>query len=371
MSKYLFEIRKIQQEYCDLLVSFNPNADDETYYYQAVALIDKCELFWMSKRLEVLEILSDLAASEQCFLLCGASCLELDDGCHYEMGAFGDRQIINDPVVSMKHCFCDISAVASSLKEWFSHVISDTIAVLCNYSNSFFVVSIDSLLYADADENYKITEKVYWDIISESLCNEIRSREELISKYATIGQLEEALGDRAKHFVFDESLDYQLPLSNRVKEWFDSNSQIVEIGLFNEVDQFFLASFSFIRQALEILLKCCRLNVYPFIRHPVTLHYFIHVAGGVSKDITVSNLIEYAILSYLFANFIVPNKLDTVDFSEYQKLCKEQNLVERFKQAVFADNISYSNLKIDKAREAMAELFQKEIMDKVFEVDKD
>lgn len=307
MSKYTFELRKIQQEYCDLLISFDPKSDDETYYYRAVALIDKCELFWISKRLEVFEILRDLAANEKCFLLCGASCLELDDGCHYEMGAFGDRQIINDPVVSMNHCFSDNSAVASSLREWFSHVISDTIAVLRNYSNSFFVVSIDSLLYADADENHKLTEKVYWDIMSESLNNEIRSREELISKFATIGQLEEALGDRAKYFVFDESLNYQLPLPDRVKEWFDRNSQIVEIGLSNEVDQFFLASFSFIRQALEILLKCRRLNVYPFIRHPVTIHYFTHVAGGVSKDIPVSDLIEYAILSYLFANNVVPN----------------------------------------------------------------
>lgn len=66
MSKYDYELKHIQQEYLAILKSFPPESDED-FYYHAVSLVDKCELFWMSKRLEMLEILSDLSAKRAMF----------------------------------------------------------------------------------------------------------------------------------------------------------------------------------------------------------------------------------------------------------------------------------------------------------------
>jgi len=363
MSKYDHELKHIQQEYLAILKSF-PLESDEDFYYHAVSLVDKCELFWMSRRLEMLEILSDLSACAQCFFLSGAIYLDISGNGHYAFGAIGERSIINDPVLRMKNFFIsNINSVSDRLKHYFSSAVSDTITVLEQYSDYFIVISTESLLYADADDNLELGEKVYWDVLSSALNYDIRDLETLRNKFPTIGELEKDLGIAAKRFIFSDLHDAEASLGDRVKRWFAENNRMIPMSISNEIDQFFIASKSQIQQTLDILQKSLCFNLFPYIRFEVTLQYFILIAGAFSDDDSIKLRIEYALISNLFDNYVIPENIDEVDFFKHCQLCKEKRIWEIFRNAVFSDGTSFFSINMSDAVRIMTEVYKAEIQD--------
>lgn len=358
MFKYKTELNQIQKEYLDLLHGFDPLTVNEEFYIHAVSLIDKCSLFWASKHLEIIEILEDLTKSEKCFWLSGAIYLGIDDNGHYEFGAFGDRNILNDPVIRMKSFFYNHGRVVpDKLKEYFCDAIQDTVQVLTDYSDCFTVMPIDLLIEDDYEENQKIGEKVYWDLLSSALHSDIRSIVSLKEKHPTLQQLENALGDNAKRFVFSDLHDVELTLNDRVEKWFTENNKMVSFHLNNDIDKFFFASISQVQQSLDILFKCLRFNLYPFIRFEITIQYFLLIAGTLSEDELLREHIEYALISYWFTNYVITDSIEALDFTEYYKRCKSASFSERFRDAIFSGQTSFSSVNVKDAISTMTEIF--------------
>ena len=363
MSKYEQELRCIQQQYLSILKTFPSDIDIEDYYYRTVSFIDQCEAFWMSKRLELSEILTDLSENEQCFLLSGAVYLDIGGNGHYAFGAIGTRNIVNDPVLRMRSFF-DGSITASvsyKLKKYFADAVSDTIIILEKYSDCFIVISMDSLLFPNHAENKKLGEKVYWDVLSNALNRNIQSLESFHSEFSTIRELECALGDTAKRFVFSDLSDFELPLEERVEKWFKTNSSMMNMNISGEIDQFFIASIAQIQQALDILLKCLTFNLYHFIRFEVSFQYFIIIAGAFSDDTFIKAMAEYAVICYLFANQIVPEDINKFDFRAFRRVCKEKRLGNVLRDAVFSDGASFLSLNVRNAISIMRSIYADEI----------
>ena len=57
MTKYMDDLSKIQREYFDLISDFNISEIEIDFYSKAVALVDKCEAFWLSKKQQLSLIL--------------------------------------------------------------------------------------------------------------------------------------------------------------------------------------------------------------------------------------------------------------------------------------------------------------------------
>lgn len=363
MFKYKNELNCIQKEYLGILQSFDTSVINEEFYLRAVTLVDKCSLFWASKRLEIVEILNELTKQEKCFLLSGAIYLEVGDNGHYEFGSVGERNIINDPVIRMKSFFYNENRVVTDkLKECFCDAIQDTVDVLTNYSDCFVVLSIDSLAEDDFEENQKLVKKVYWDILSSALHADIDSLSVLKDEYPTLQQLENALGDSAKKFVFNNMYDVEMTLKDRVNKWLDENNKMIRFELNNDIDKFFYASMSQVQQALDIILKCLRFRLYPFIRFGITIQYFLLIAGALPSDELLCEHIDNALVSYLFTKYVIPDKIATIDFEQYFKKCKTACLSERFVKAVFSDGTSYLSVNVKNAVKKMTEVFRTEIL---------
>lgn len=361
MFKYKTELNRIQKEYLGILHSFDPLTAKEQFFIQAVSLIDKCSLFWAAKHLEIIEILDDLTKSENCFLLSGAVYLGIDDNGHYEFGAIGDRNIINDPVLRMKTFFCNNErAVPEKLKEYFCDALRDTVRVLTDYSDCFIVMPVDFLIEDDYEENQKIGEKVYWDILSSALQSDIRSIASLKDKYLTIQQLENALGDSAKRFVFSDLHDVELPLKDRVDKWLTESNSMIGFHLNDDFDKFFIASISQVQQALDILFKCLKFNIYPFIRFEITIQYFLLIAVALSEDKLLQEYIEYAFVCYLFSRYVITDNIEAVGYKEYYQRCKSANISERFRDAIFSEETPFSSVNLIDAISIMTDIFRDE-----------
>ena len=358
MFKYKNEIEQIQNQYLEILQGFNSPDNNEDFYLHAVSLIDKCSMFWASKRMEILELLCDLTRSEKCFLLSGAIYLGIEGNGHYEFGAIGDCNIINDPIIRMKSFFYNDHIVSNQLKEYFCEAIHDTIRVLSNYSDCFIVVSIDSLVEDDFEENQELGEKVYWDILSSALHFDICSVNMLKERFQNLQQLERALGDNAKRFIFNDSLDMDISLKNRIDLWFDDNKKMIGFQLKNDIDKFYLASMSQIQQALDIIFKCLRFSLYPFIRFEITMQYFLLIAQALSNDKLLQDQIEYACVCYLFTKYVIPDNIETIDFKEFFQKCKTTHLSEQFRETVFSGETSLLSVDINDAISAMSDIFR-------------
>lgn len=362
MFKYKAELNQIQKEYLGILHSFDPLTVKEQFYIHAVSLIDKCSLFWASKRLEIIEILDDLTKNEKCFLLSGAIYLGIDENGHYEFGAIGDRNIINDPILRMKTFFYNNDRVVpKKLKEYFCDAIQDTVRVLTDYSDCFIVMPIDFLIEGDFEDNQNLGEKVYWDILASALQSDIKSNVTLKEKYLTLQQLENALGDSAKRFVFSDLHDVELTLKDRVEKWLTENNKMVSFHLSNDIDKFFFASISQVQQAVDILFKCLRFGIYPFIRFEITIQYFLLISEALAEDKLLQEYIEYALICYLFVKFVIPDNIEEIVFKEFFAKCKAAHLSEQFRNAVFSEEASIFSISAKNAINTMTEIFKNEI----------
>lgn len=367
MSKYENDLKTIQQQYLVLLQEFSSfDTKQNDFYYRAISLIDRCESFWLAKRLQVIEILDALAQKEQCSLLSGAIYLGVSNNSHYEFGTIGDRKIINDPVLRMKNFFCcSEDEVTEELKKYFFEAVIDTIAVLENYSECFIILSVDSLFGEDRDENRSLGEKIYWDVISNVLNRDIRSLDAIKSEYTSIEDLEVALGDTGKKFIFCDLTDMNLPLKDRINNWFSENGNMMKLNITNEMDRFFIATMSQIQQAIDIIIKCVRFNLYPFIRFGVSIQYFIMIAGAYADDESLRIRIEYSLISYLLANYVVPEKICNVDFNVYFQLCKGKDLYGALHNAVFIDKESFLSFDMNQAVQIMRNIYQSLILEEL------
>ena len=174
-------------------------------------------------------------------------------------------------------------------------------------------------------------------------------------------QLENALGDSANRFVFSDLHDVELTLKDRVEKWLTENNKMVSFHLSNDIDKFFFASMSQIQQALDILFKCLRFSLYPFIRFEITIQYFLLIASALSEDELLKEHIEYALIGYLFAKYVVPESIESIDFAEFFTKCKSTHLSNRFRDAIFSKETSISSLGVKNAIITMTEIFKKEI----------
>lgn len=131
----------------------------------------------------------------------------------------------------------------------------------------------------------------------------------------------------------------------------------------NEIDQFFIASKSQVQQTLDILQKSLSFNLFPYIRFEVTFQYFVLIAGAFSDDDSIKLRIEYALISYLFDNYVIPENIDEVDFFKHCQLCKEKRIWEIFRNAVFSDGTSFFSINMSNAVRIMTEVYKTEIQD--------
>lgn len=212
MSKYLSELKAIQRQYADLITSFDFSQVDDSFYYKAVDLIEKCEQFWTCKSEQLSITLNDLTSCSRCYVLEGAVYLDVKNQGQYEFVTLGDYHFLNDPFVKMRHFFgLGKSAVTDHCREYFIDAYNDTVSILKDYSEYLFFISLKVLCARQFDEDIATGEKVYWDIISDALGKEYRSLDDLGADYHTIDEIENVMRPEVnKYFIFSGRSDANL-----------------------------------------------------------------------------------------------------------------------------------------------------------------
>lgn len=201
MSKYMDDLKEIQQQYFNLINSYEIPNNKADFYSKTVALIDRCEAFWLSKKLQLSLIIEDITKDNNCFLLSGAIYLDVAGNGHYTFGALGDINIVSDPIIRMRGFFANgLDGINEYTITYFCDVFSDILNIQKDFSDEFIFISIDILYDSFRHENMRLIDKVYWDIISELLNKEIRSLKELKKEFTTIEKVEKNITKEKLNF---------------------------------------------------------------------------------------------------------------------------------------------------------------------------
>lgn len=321
----------MQKQYAELLASVDFSEEDDSFYYNAVTLIERCEQFWTGNIEKLSIILDDFTSSRNCFVLEGAIFLDVKNNGHYEFSVLGNYHFLNDPFVKMRNFFAfGKNSITDYCKKYFLDAYNDTVFILKNYSEYFFFISLEVLSSKQYDENMAIGDKVYWDIISDALGKEYKSLNKLKSDYRSIDEIEHDMRPEiAKHFIFSERNDIKLSLKERIEKYCKHGQSMVSTNNQDEIQKFYISTISLIQQAVDISLNCLQYNLHPFIRFEVVYHYLVLLLCNFTNKKKIRACLLDVIISYLLSTRIVGDEIERISFVDFYAACKKGKLTDK------------------------------------------
>ena len=359
MTKYIYELKTIQSHYADLITSFDFSQIGDSFYYKAIELIEKCEQFWTHNCQKLAVILNNLTSCNRCFILEGAVFLDVKNKGQYKFATLGDYHFLNDPFVKMRNFFAlGKDSITDYCREYFLDAFNDTVSILKNYSEYFYFISLEVLCAQQFDEDIKIGDKVYWDIISDALGKEYKSLKELENDYHTLDEVERAMRPEImKHFIFSERKDVDLSLKERVEKYCENSQLIIALHIQTDIQKFYFSTVAFIQQAISISLNCLQFNLHPFIRYEVSFHYLILLLNTFASEKIIEAYLLDVIISYLISAWVVGDEVDGFTFSDFFSICKREKLTDKIYDKIKGKEFRISALNIKKTVEELLAIY--------------
>jgi hypothetical protein len=322
-------LNKIQKEYSDLLIKYQPFVLKEDLDSNTILkIIDDVKIFWL-KRLSLLVFENDRRPNSiESLLLSGAIYLDIDDFEHYYFKLFGDYHVVPDPILKMEPFFRipDDKFVDKNTIRIFKTAFHDTLNLLNNIENTIHILPIKSMLLKYETNKEDFINKFYWIFISSILNTEVSGKQEFYEKFRTISDIESKIDEFIlNNLVYIDSTDSQMTLEQRCERYKKEYPQFQDLS---NIDVFNIATYSYVVQTLDILLTSLALGFTPYIRHDVTFRYFLLLKDTFIDDFQTKLMIEKSIIFNIMYNTIPLETLSKFKYEEYIKRIKGKKLLE-------------------------------------------
>ena len=334
ISPLLENINQSQEDYLKLIIYYKSFIEGGDFNYKQIAMIiDDVKCFWL-ERLKIIEYeIESLTENHLCFLLSGAIYLDVSEYEPYYFKSFGDYHLLFDPLLKLEGFFRITENNINTFQtiEYFKKVYFDTLNILTNYRNIFFILPIRETAIEDNAKHQELLKKIFYNIVSGLFRNDFSTEEDFCKKYSSYEEIEENINPNIKkHLVFNDrgesELSLRLKIENYVKNQM-SFSALIKNKL--EPQIFLLSIFSWFSQIVDILLICISLRLNPYIRFSITFHYLILIMNNFSEDKILRDMIERTIVFYIFTRAIKKERFNGIEFTEYYKRIKDNKMFSR------------------------------------------
>lgn len=329
----LMNIKKSQEEYLEKVSQYKTLFDKEEISVKEIAfMLDEIKCFWL-ERLEAIEFeLEELTADNSCFLLSGAIYLNVSDYEHYYFKSLGDYHLLSDPFLRMENFFRAPEDRINSKEtiDYFKEVYIDTIEVLTNYKNHFFILPIREMAIKDESKHHDLLETFSLKFISSMLNKRFSTQEEFCDNYKSFEEIENDMDNVAReHFKFSDTDENGLSLREKIERYCEAQTNFKNLINDKPESQIFLIStYSWISQIIEILFICVYLRLFPYIRFNVTFHYLTIVMHTFIDDKNLKEMIERTIVLYILHKTIEKKKFANIEFNDFCKLIENKSLLD-------------------------------------------
>jgi hypothetical protein len=338
-SPTLIYIRKSQEEYLDLLLQYREYVQgDGLSIARICALLDEVKCFWL-ERLKIIEFeLDELAESTTCFVLSGAIFLNVSEYEHYYFKSFGDCHLLTDPFSKLELFFRipEEEINYQFTTDYFKRAFFDTIEILTTYKGYFFILPIHEISVDDPERHRELLGTFFWRFISNAFNSDFEDSEEFCSKYGSFEEIESDLNSfTLEHLIFNDFGDIALSLRERIERYQSEQKNLSSriVGA-SEAQKFLICVSSYVAQIADILYICAILRINPYIRFNVTFNYLTLVMYTFINEKKLREIIEKALICYLFRKTIEEKRFEKIGFSAYCKRLEDKSLLNNVLEKV-------------------------------------
>ncbi len=354
-------IQKSQQEYFELVKSFKNKIFSDDINQQDIAMIlDEVLCFWLDKK-DILRIeLNSLTSHRDCVMLSGAVYLDINDNEHYIFKALGEEHIISDPLLKLEPFFrVPIHIFNQESIELFRRAFRDTMDILMQIQNSFYIMPIKILAINDENENIELLQKFFLNFLNTALNEDFEQVDGFFKKYNTYSEIENRMTSFfKKNLTFDEYSDQGFSLETKVETYINSQNLIRTLteGK-SEAEKFILSLQNYVTQISDILITAVLTGVTPFIRSRPTFHYLTIVMYTFIEDENFKNMIEKSIVYYIFHNTVNKESIVQIDFNEFVKISREQQFLNSILEEIRDQEINIFETGVEQVSQIIEDKF--------------
>lgn len=354
-------IQKSQKQYFDLIKSYKKLIFSDKINQKKIAMIiDEIQCFWLDKK-DILSLeLENLTSEKNCFLLSGATYLDVKDNEHYLFKALGDEHIISEPLLKLESFFRIPNQVFDRESiEIFRRAYSDILDILSNYQNIFYILPIRLIAISDEEEQIELLNKFYLKFINSVLDEDLRDFNEFFKKYKTYDEIEKNIVSFFKeNLILNEYDDENLSLKKRIEAYLNSNSVMFSLTQKkSDSEKFIFTLQNYVVQIIDILLISSITNLTPFIRFKPTFHYLTLVMYTFIDNENFKNMIEKTIVFYIFHKTVNKEKLIDIDFDMFVKRTQEKDFLSIIIDEMVRKRINIFNSEIAEVSKIIEQSF--------------
>jgi hypothetical protein len=313
------ELNIIQDEYRDVV--FKGAADLDLNYYllpHCLLFIDEIKRFWLERR-ELLRYCWDrITDQDDCFMLSAAIYLQVASGNQYSFKAVGNFQLLPDPFIKMERFLRASNSIVETeeIEKQFRSVVKDTTSILENYIHDFIFVDLEVIGGPSEEERMETIQKGYANFISQAFQTDNTST---LNNLSTYEQIEAALHPYIREvLIFSDSDDASICLGERVEKFLERQRTIARSHIPENIfDKFYMAVFCLYSQAVDTILKCISVGIYPYFRSDVPVKYFYMLTFGYPEDELMLEFIWKSIVGYFIGKEVEQLDIAKLPFNKY------------------------------------------------------
>ncbi|ARF16729.1 hypothetical protein [Sporosarcina ureae] len=341
-------LNNIQVEYRNLLAELQTVIGEPSFGFStALKLIDEVKLFWL-KRLNLIEFeIERWSSSRECLLLSGAMYLDVENFEHYPFVLIGDYHVVEEPLIKFEGFFRNSNDTFkdSYTLNLFKEAYYDTFKIARDYPTSIHILPVKDL-YNQNNSKLELFDTFYWKFVSSILNTDLKSGSEFLANYSSLSDIENGLDDYVlDNLVFTDIMDSKLNLEERCEKY---RSQYPQLANLSNIRVFQFATYSFVTQALDILLTSVSSGFTPYIRNDITFRYFLLLKDTFVEDEKIRIMVEKTIIIFIMYNTISLEKLIKYNFNDLYEKVKEGQLLKRISERLSMSNITVLDGEVEK-----------------------
>ncbi|MUL36585.1 hypothetical protein [Gloeocapsopsis dulcis] len=352
-------IQRFQSEYHKLVAQFSNSYNvNELTAMQISLFMDEVKYFWM-ERLDIIDLeLEGLTEHNVCFLLSGATYLNVSENEHFYFKSLGDFHLLHDPFLKIEHFFRipEGSIDTGECVNLFRRLLIDTIKVLENYQLIFYILPIQLLAIENEQEHRELLSEFFMNFISSIFKKKYEDQDSFCEDFDTFEDIENQLEPYVRNrIVFNSFSEDGVSLRRKIEIHNASAPGYTQLMAGQpEAKVFLVTLYSYVAQISDILLICLMLRLYPYIRYEVTFSYLVLIMHTFIEDEKLRDMIEKAIVFYIFRKEMNGAFAHLESFEcYYRQICEKRALLK------ILSNMRESNINIFQGRiQEVAEMIQ-------------
>lgn len=330
------ELKELQIRYRDVLI----NAKDSIFKTNSMAVIDEINVFWLKNKKLVEFALRNFVQPYEAYAFTAATILDVEDFEHYPFVTLGKFHIWDDPIFK----YASIVGKTPNLdfnekmREQVIATITDNLKILDLAEEVIYILPIRYLSSDTGKLAYKAGMQVFLSLFDKEY-----SFEEYRKTFSSIEDVKASLRSGIEQSIFfTEDEDTSVAFETRFAKYKDTTTLPISKEA-NDAEIFWFAIFSYVSQALDILLMCTEYQLNPYIRFDIAFKYMLILSGNFKDQKEIQNMIFKGAIAHILHRTYNKEKAKFLDFKRYYNIIQESDFDTRLFSLLEQQGITIDN----------------------------